>query len=414
MEKRQKRHVPRHRKRERWPGQHQVIAGAELAKRVQQHRQVLLPRKAACIDEKPRARGQSKLASQRRRTALRRKRVDVDAERPCDDSVDSPCGQPCAHERARREHHIATPVELTAIQTAGRAGTGTEPPGDHLHDVAVAKGDQRHVERARRVQRRPRLGSDIADLDQVGPLRPNLPRPAASRERPAMSVRRKRPGAQVAFPAGTVAVHRARHEKRMAHRRPASQPRALRAQITHHAAARRCVQHGDVDQMHPSNRGGGSSCVAHELTGEASGIYPSSGNRRRDGQRASRPVKAHYLSRASICQPSPETTGFCPSSAAASCRTRRGSRSPTTVATCSMTYRKTGTRASMAKCSVTSTWTTMTKATASPPVASSPTKCSIHAGNPRNRGPDRCTAAQPKSFSWSSPEGQGKREPLYI
>jgi hypothetical protein len=39
--------------------------------------------------------------------------------------------------------------------------------------------------------------------------------------------------------------------------------------------------------MHPSNRGGGDPRFAHGSTGTISGYYPSSGNRRHDGQHTS-------------------------------------------------------------------------------------------------------------------------------
>ena len=47
-------------------------------------------------------------------------------------------------------------------------------------------------------------------------------------------------------------------------------------------------------------------------TGKSSGGYPSSGDRRHDGQGASRPVPHYYLARVPICQPD-ERIAYLPS-----------------------------------------------------------------------------------------------------
>jgi len=47
------------------------------------------------------------------------------------------------------------------------------------------------------------------------------------------------------------------------------QPMMLGAQVTYDAAAGRRVQHGDIEQMHPSNRKGGYPCDGLGSTGES-------------------------------------------------------------------------------------------------------------------------------------------------
>ena len=171
----------------------------QLPKRVEHHRQIFFARESARISEHPRARGQAELAPQRGRTALRRKRVDIDAKRPHDGALDAPLPQAAAHERAWREHEIAAAVELARIDARRSAGDGPEPPLRHLHDVAVAERDQRHVERTSGPQRGPCFGAGIADFDEVGVRRADLANPAMRSERPAMPVRPQRSRAQVAL-----------------------------------------------------------------------------------------------------------------------------------------------------------------------------------------------------------------------
>ena len=102
----------------------------------------------------------------------------------------------------------------------------------------------------------------------------DLARPALQRERPAMPVRAQRPRTKIAFAARTLGIGVAGDEQRVANGRMAAQPRALRPQVANDAAAGRRVQHGYIEQMHPSNRGGGDPRIAHGSTGKSSGILP--------------------------------------------------------------------------------------------------------------------------------------------
>jgi hypothetical protein len=215
---------------------------------------VLFGRETACVREQPHARRQAELAPQGGRAALRRERIGVDTERPRDDAPDAPVAKLLAHECTGRHDQIAAPIELARVRAHRGARQRSEPARRHLHDVAMAKRDERNVEAAGGMECRPGFGAGVADFDQVGRARPNLARPAPRGQRPAMAMGTQRPRPQIDFAVGAAGVRGTRDEQRMPDRRMSLQPTPLRPQVAHHAAAGWRIQHRHVEQVHPSIR----------------------------------------------------------------------------------------------------------------------------------------------------------------
>ncbi len=129
--------------------QDQVIRVSQPGERLQEHRQILLARKAARIREQPHLARQAQSFAQLGRPALGTKYFGVHTKRLVNCVIDTETVQVFAHQPARREHYIEALVQPADVAADSRLAETSHAAADELRQVRVIEGDDRNTAAAR-------------------------------------------------------------------------------------------------------------------------------------------------------------------------------------------------------------------------------------------------------------------------
>ncbi|MNZ71866.1 hypothetical protein D3C78_902330 [compost metagenome] len=250
------RHVGGHGRGHRRPNQQQVIASAQAFHAVEQHRQVFFLGTAPGKDQEVGVFVQTQFGPQPGVSGIGIEGLQVDAERLHEDIPDPKPGEFVGHDPAGRQDPVEVAVELADIGLDVVGHPVAHAVADQQGQVRVIKTDDRHIELAPRIQRRPSGEVGVADFDQVGLQVLQDIAPGRQTQRKAIALAEGQGRGGNCEDAILLSKGRSGDQQTVANAWLDAQATVLGIQISAHASAGRGVEHGDVRDMHDERSSG--------------------------------------------------------------------------------------------------------------------------------------------------------------